>query len=370
MTQAVDVCLVNDELELAEFRITFLKDVISHHYFFEAPISHGGEAKPLHFAASHLAKDQRVTIVAIPVPEAIAASESRWAIEEFSRDWAMWFVSQKHPGAPILLADIDEIPSREQIQSGVQLAKTHEVVDLPLNVYYRNANWKAREVWRDTKIFLGSRATPGIRFIWGKKALGERGAHFRYLGYNSATIREKYRNFAHAEYEIDHHSLEAVLDFADAYRLSHVPRFDVGDFGLLSAVPKSRANSAQVAVLDFFPDSWSESPMEWSVTRRAVASFWMNRWLRDASCRSVPLSDFVQYRSKVSRPEWYGALAMIFLHVMGVPRLMRILRRMWVSRKQKIPGRRLVHRIRGVYRHGNLYGAINTSLSADRPSVS
>ena len=353
MTKAIDVCLVNDEIKLAEFRIGFLDGLVFRHYFFEAEISHGGQPKPLIFAQSHLAEDPRVTIVSIPIPEAIAALESRWAIEEYSRDWAMWFVAQKYPDHPIILADIDEIPSREQIQSGVQLAQTHDVVDVPLDVYYRYANLRARERWRDTKMFLGSRAQPGIRFLWGKQARGERGAHFRYLGYNLASIQQKYQNFAHSEYEADSRTLEAVLDFADVHLLSHVPRFHVGDFGLLSTVSRREATAVQIAVQDFFSNSWLDNRTVSSRINRTLASFWMNKWLVNPSKEEVPLSEFVHNRLKLVNPLRYWALLVVCFHLVGVAKSMRLLGRIWASQRQKIPGRTLVHRLRGVYRHGD-----------------
>jgi len=268
---------VNDENNLAQFRVEYLEGLVSRHYFFEASVSHSGRSKPLRFSNSEIASHPKVTVVVIPLPNEVIEKKSGWAIEEYSRDWAMWFVSKKYPDHPVLLSDVDEIPSREQLESGISLAQTHAVVCLPLRVFYRCANWEATESWRDTKLFMGRNAKPGIRFARAKPATGELGSHFRYLGYSSESIRSKYADFAHAEYDTDEFSTRELLDFADRYRLSHVPRFDAGDTGILSQIPKSRATSTQLAVLRFFPDAWNESKVAWSVTRRSVAYFWMNK---------------------------------------------------------------------------------------------
>lgn len=349
----VTCALINDELNLAAFRRQYYQDLVDHHYFFEANLTHSGTPKPLHLAESQLfASVPNVTVVRIPIPSQVQKVDSRWAIEEYSRDWAMWFVARRHPDDLIVLSDIDEIPSIDQLAFANGLNPSKRILSLPLVVSHRRVNWKSSEYWGAAKAFIGRNASPGIRFYPAKRGLGVAGAHLKYMGFRQPEIRRKHADFAHDEFDSVIGTSPEVVEICDAYRLAYPPRLGgTGRIGLLTVLENEGLGPVEKAYANFRPDHFGPNGAAHSKLTR----------LRMAYCVSIALETPGPLSSKIMG-QLHGfiilplvkPLATWLLHATKIALITRLVSRVInLSAADFAMGRRIWHIGRGVYRHGD-----------------
>ena len=349
----IDVVLVNDELELAQFRVDYLRGASARHYFFEAGVSHSGKEKNLNFTSSQwLAGQERVEVVEIPVPADILARRLRWEIEEYSRDWAMWFVAQRHPDDLMFLCDVDEIPSIGQIEAAKSAARSSPVLSIPLVVSYRHANLVSSEKWDYARAFLGQNAMPGIRFRRGRKVAGERGSHLRYLGYGPAAVRRKHAAFAHDELDCEKFGNPQLLRVCDEYGLSHLPRFGKGDAGLLQYVSTRDLGPVAQAYVRAFPEAILAAPPHQAWARRVTVSHLVSGWI--LSSEDQPVVDLAQLLTAHRPHQVACAIGALILQKSRIPTVARVLQRLIsLFLRPRRKGRTLWQTLNGVYRYGD-----------------
>jgi hypothetical protein len=357
ITKIIDVCLAFDEVDLAEFRAVYYEGIVAHHYFFEASHTHSGKRKRSYLQSSPaLVSNRRVTLVQFDIPDSILRKDSRWAVEEFSRDWAMWFVAKKLPDEILLLSDIDELPSREQLEGAVAIASAGKIVTAPLRTSYRFVNWVARDDWRNAKVFRADRARPGLRFLPGHSVPGEKGVHLRYMGYGNQRLAFKHGSFAHGELDGPQFSAPELLRWCDFLALSQLPRFERGDRGTLECLAPSELNSVQKSFYSSRPESLRLYEPIHSLLRREVAYFWICQWARRPS--SEPLDRLMANALSGWSRHVFLAIGAILFQRTGIPKLSRVAGRLlsWPF-SPSVPGRKLIHILRGVYGFGDQLGS-------------
>ena len=349
----IDAVLINDEFEIAQFRVDYLRGVSAQHYFFEAGVTHSGERKDLNLRSSNLfAGQERIEVVEIPIPADILARCSRWEIEEYSRDWAMWFVSDRHLNDLVLLCDVDEIPSLSQIEEAKSAVRSFPVLSIPLVVSYRHANLVSGENWDYARAFLGKNAMPGIRFRRGRKVAGERGSHLRYLGFGPAEVTSKHAAFAHDELDCEKFGNPDLLQICDEYMLSHLPRFGRGDAGLLKSLPIRSLGPVAQAYVRSFPDAVLEGQQHHAWARRVTVSHLLSDWVLSSDTQAqVDVERLLTSR----RPHQIArAIGTLILQKSGIPAAVRVFQRLlsfFLRPRRK--GRTLWQTLRGVYRYGD-----------------
>jgi hypothetical protein len=138
----VDAFLGFNEINLAEFRISYLSGHIDHTVIGESRTTHSGVAKKLFFKEWHEGIDPslrtKITVVEIPLDN---FSES-WGREIGSREFLAEYVKFNFPGAKFILSDLDEIPSTSQIDS---LNENSGIFHFTTPTYYRRVNWKLKD---------------------------------------------------------------------------------------------------------------------------------------------------------------------------------------------------------------------------------
>ena len=353
LVNVIDVVLVNDELELAQFRVDYLRGAAAQHYFFEARVSHSGKQKNLNLSSSRLFAGQGgVEVVEVPVPADILERRSRWEIEEYSRDWAMWFVADRHPNDLVVLCDIDEIPSLGQIEAAKSAACSSPVLSIPLVVSYRHANLVSSEKWDYARAFLGRNAVPGIRFRTGRKVAGERGSHLRYVRYGPAAVTRKHADFAHDELDRKEFGDPGLLRVCDEYMLSHLPRFGKGDVGLLRSLPIRGLGPVAQAYVRAFPEAVHEGPQHHPWAQRVTVSHLLSRRL--LSSHPQPILDPDQLLMARQPHQVVYAIGALILQKSRIPTMARVFQRLisfFLRPRRK--GRTLGQALRGVYRYGD-----------------
>ena len=116
----VDAILFNDELELLKHRILWLRDYVDITLILEADFTFSGKPKLL-YAKPKLADLEELTEgTVIPLQMTIGSFDGNlpdnpWDIELASRDFLIKHVVTYCPEDRILLSDLDEIPSLEQM---------------------------------------------------------------------------------------------------------------------------------------------------------------------------------------------------------------------------------------------------------------
>ena len=348
--KVIDGCLVSNELDLAQFRVSYLEPSVHEHYFFEAPLSFSRQEKPLYFANARNRFPAKVKIVSIPVPPGLLEMESRWAIEEYCRDWAMGYLAEKFPDFAILFSDIDEVPSQEQIKSAVRMLKKHDLVSFPLTVSYRYPNWVSREKWRKAKLFLGMKSRPGIRYLPGRPAKGEPGLHFRYLGFGAHEIARKHAMFSHQELDISELGSTEILEACDDFHISNLPRFQFGECGLLQPRGKESLTDVQLAYLNVHPEHFQFDTPRYSRLERRLAYAVFSEGIRNGLSQTE-LQQAI-YERGFKR---FGLLLQLIFQQSQLPRVARLISRLFAATKAKTPeSRSLWHVVTGTYVHGDL----------------
>jgi hypothetical protein len=106
----IDVIMFRDELGMLEGRLRELDGVVSRHVIVEAPVTHRGDPKPLHFMENRerfSAWQDKITPV---VADGLPASLTPWAREHAQRDAAMAALDDAADDDIVLIADVDEFP--------------------------------------------------------------------------------------------------------------------------------------------------------------------------------------------------------------------------------------------------------------------
>lgn len=302
----VDAVLANDEWDLVLFRLEYLSPLVQKFYIGESAVTFSGMSKEEFFASRlNQLRDKGfdVEVVTLDIPQSLLAGGERWAIETFARNTLLEAVSSRHPDDLILFADVDEVPSLEQVQQLVDGLATLEIASIPTQVCLRKANWieyyphEWRGKWGNG--LLGRHWIPRIRRGSYPLVAGEPGAHLSYVGMTAADVRRKYQAFSHGELDRDSVASEEFLAFADYFHISHVGRALEPGAGLLTVVQPSEFTGLQHAAYAKYPQWFSLDLVDQPRLRRLIAS-----WLLFNEVRGTPRGQFSDARAPMVSWTW------------------------------------------------------------------
>jgi hypothetical protein len=276
-TMMIDAVVANDELDLATFRISFLRSIVTKFYIAESAQTFQGRAKPLNFTPRleelrSLGAD--VEVIQIPPSPDDASFEDAWERGRYQRYWFLEHVAKKHPDATIIFTDIDEVPSHEQLLWAQAHLGPNGLASLPMRFVFRFSNWLLEPAHQKYQpgVILGSAAfRPDIRDGGFPPAQGEKGAHLSYVGFSAEQVKEKFSSFEHVELDLEHLYQGDVLDFANKWGVDHIGRPGQPGFGLLRKAKKNDLNAVLLASISQFPSWYREFPQK-ALVRRLVAS--------------------------------------------------------------------------------------------------
>lgn len=271
----MDAFLGNDELHLAEFRLKWMHSCgIRKVFIGEARSTFSGKPKLLHFSQNlpHLrAFHPNIEVIVLDEPESIRENDA-WYSEEWYRNKFLEKVMERNPNSQIIFSDIDEIPSREQINHALE--SPEETFSLPMNFSYRRANWMLEHTtWLKAKIVAAGNITPNIRYLKEFEAIrGELGQHMSYLGLTESALIEKYSAFSHSELNKPEYSSSKFLNYCDQFGISHTGNAWTPGFGLLKRIEASNLTELQRFALEHDP-TWFNFDLDWpSRSKRIVSS--------------------------------------------------------------------------------------------------
>lgn len=192
-----DCVMLRDELPMLQMRLEELADYDCRHVIVEARCDHRGHPKPLHFADNQERfapwADRIVHVVAEDLPD----DPNPWVREHAQRDYALTALTQAAPTDLVLIADVDEIPSRAALD-----AKPRPAVALQQHVCAFAVDWlgfRERTSVIATASYVqehGLAATRDLRATW--PVIWNGGFHFTWVGGQQWCL-DKLGAFCHTE---------------------------------------------------------------------------------------------------------------------------------------------------------------------------
>ena len=198
-----DTCMVNDELDMVECRLTELENIPNLvHVFVEADVDHQDHPKPYHLTENldrfEQWKDRLVVVRATGLPTA-AENPDAWSREHGQREWVGVGLRtlDVQDDDVILHGDLDEIP-REVVARNV---RPRGFVAFEMRCYSMAVDWMHPDPWPGTVAALARNIATfsGMRDARNKAPrLPDAGWHLGWLGGPEAQLR-KLNSFCHPE---------------------------------------------------------------------------------------------------------------------------------------------------------------------------
>lgn len=236
--KVIDCFTFFNELDLLEFRLRLLDEVVDHFVIAESNLTHAGQPKPYHFLQAgprferwrkkirYVQVEQSADGLVFDRVESYNPGTAAWKLENEQRD-ALAQARELGSGEDLfIVGDLDEMPD-PRILKKVMPRLGPRVLSQLFHYYYMNCQLLGRE-----KMWNGSIVTPGRDFqILSPQTLRDRrhewplirrgGWHFSYLG-GLEKIRYKILSFAHtefnrAEFTSDENILRALREGRDLF---------------------------------------------------------------------------------------------------------------------------------------------------------
>ena len=204
MTKIIDAFLFFNELEMLEFHLHEMNDIVDYFIIGESEETFSGKAKPMLYLenASRYAKFAD-KIIHVPI-KAQASADDAWQREEYQRDQLkLGFNSIRGlaENDTLLISDVDEIADHNTIKN-LPKAAPSMVFALEQDIYYYNINTRLAERQCFTVVcsieHARSHSLQEIRFRTRAAILRPGGWHFSYFG-NASSILTKIQNFSHQD---------------------------------------------------------------------------------------------------------------------------------------------------------------------------
>jgi hypothetical protein len=268
-----DLTTVNDELDLLEFRLRYLDEVVDRFVVVEAPRTFAGATKPLHVTErlERFAPWAHKLDVVVAVLDEDA--ETPWVREGQQREEMYERAATAPPRTLLVSSDIDEVPFADTVRALSRTLERPTYLQMRHQLYY--ANWLLEPDWvhgfaaRVEDLAATRRALDDpTTTLLGLQV--DAGNHYSFLG-GEAAIGAKFRAYSHQEFNTDRDN--------DPRHLQRCLRQRVHFSGarILTVTPRARWDDQQTALFAYRPSFFDESPAPRPWASRSYAA-WV--WLR------------------------------------------------------------------------------------------
>lgn len=281
----LDAFLGFNEIQLAQFRIRYLSQVVDKTIILESTLTHSGKPKNLYFSDYFKKNPNPEADIEVIQVDLHPFLGNPWKLERFSRNFLLDHLYQFYPNSSFILSDLDEIPSVEGIKD--ELFYLQHPIHLRTPTSYRYANFisTARQDVNWHRAVLSStkfeKIDSGGRFsklpVSNSRHLG---VHCTYIKSDPDGMREKLEGFAHQELHSEIISDVNVLTFCNKWMINHLGRFEMDSSGLLKVQSRSEFSKVVSELYDFNSD-WFMFPSPRNKVKRLFASFVISEILRD-----------------------------------------------------------------------------------------
>jgi beta-1,4-mannosyl-glycoprotein beta-1,4-N-acetylglucosaminyltransferase len=205
----IDCFTFYNELELLEYRLNLLKDVVDYFVLVESTYTHSGNSKILYFDQNKdLFKDFNIIHIIVddfPFKEN-PTNDQVWMNEKFQRNSIKKGLDllNLNDRDIITITDLDEITDPNILLKIRNNEINIEIAILQLDFYYFNLECKLQELWNHSKIisfkkFKEFDSCETIRHYNNVPIIKKAGWHLSYFG-TPEMISNKIKNFSHQEY--------------------------------------------------------------------------------------------------------------------------------------------------------------------------
>jgi len=273
--------MFNDEIEILAFRLKYLEPVVDHFFVAESDSTFSGKPKPMNGAiavALSGISSAKVTLIKYHFSQELLefAVKDRWPLERFARQSLSAEFEQMGSDDFVLLSDVDEIPSRSQVEL-VRQASPMEIMRFKTPLYLGKANWQSPDGSRWMTVKFGPallfKDLNEIRYRKCKEFKSSPGAHFSFLFKTYKEIESKTSNRAHLELDLNRNLNRELFSIAEKYRVIHTGQFYRKGFGILKERKQNELNEVQRAFLITNPEFFDFSTSKESFRDRFIASF-------------------------------------------------------------------------------------------------
>lgn len=214
----IDCFTFYNELDLLNYRLNVLNNVVDYFVIVEATHTHVGNPKKLYFKDNAAQFEQfkhkiiHVVVDDFPFkqPNVDVSKGQQWANEHFQRNCIERGIKQLELNDDdyIIVCDLDEIPDPETLTKIKTSAKNFTILRLEMDLYYYNLNLQINK-WYLAKILTFSafkqfNSCENIR-QHASQFLQKGGWHLSYFG-DEQFVKNKIQNFAHQEFNNDNHA--------------------------------------------------------------------------------------------------------------------------------------------------------------------
>jgi beta-1,4-mannosyl-glycoprotein beta-1,4-N-acetylglucosaminyltransferase len=231
----VDGFMFYNELDLLQYRLHSLYDVVDFFIISESTHTHAGHPKPLYYGENkHLFEKYQDKIIHVVVEDLPflhpinVERRDQWENEYWQRN----AIARGFPNLTlqdddyIMISDIDEIPSKSTLELCKKGAYPIEMASLQFDLYYYNLNSFINSEWNNFKILTWKKYKESgftceqIRMS-RCPMIPKAGWHLSYFG-SPEFISNKISNFSHQEFNTDRFTNvklieERVKNFTDIY---------------------------------------------------------------------------------------------------------------------------------------------------------
>lgn len=314
----VDAFPGNNEISLAEFRIRYLSPIVDFTVIAESTLTHSGRLKPLFFTEwlmSNMELQDKVRILELD----LTRYEDPMSKDIATRESLVSFIVREFPNSHFVISDLDEIPSREQLQYATSVRKTFHFLTPTV---YLNANWHLRDShakW--SRGVIGHSSVPpgenGGRFETFPILNNPFGLHFSWFAESSESLLMKVESSAHTELSDAKVFDSALIRFASRYGIDHLGRFNEKGFGLLEIRGIDELSQLQIHLLEWNSKLFKFRLEEGFLVKRLFASLICTLMWR--SLKSRELCSMVVNGQKIPwQRKLYLALQLIFHFSLGI----------------------------------------------------
>jgi beta-1,4-mannosyl-glycoprotein beta-1,4-N-acetylglucosaminyltransferase len=275
--------MFNDEIEILSSRLEYLENIIDFFVVAESNLTFSGAPKPFHLDSilTKLEIDtSRIIRVRYEIPSELLAARAtdgnNWPLEQFGRNSLLSVMNKLPDTATVMLSDVDEIPSINQIEMGI---KAGTLVSIVTPLHYGRLNWLSPDGknWNTVKIgpasaFRGQNLNQ-IKHVRCRLISGDLGGHYsdQFSSFNDVT--KKMNNSAHSDYQQVQELHNLIFLFANRFRVNHFGRFDRKGVGLIQTQSREELNEFQARRLSTSPELFDFSRPQKSFILRFIASY-------------------------------------------------------------------------------------------------
>lgn len=324
MAKIWDCFMFGGELDLLEFRLHELGDVVDWFVICEAALTHSGTPKPLYFQENKARFARWSEKIVHVVAELDQHASHPWRREEQQRRFIRETLKERaSEDDAIVMGDVDELVDRDALAALADGCGMTVTLGMPHAIYF--ANWWAPKPWGAPPVF--GRGTqldePLMRSLLGgphddwddfqQRIVDGTGVHVSYLG-GADAVREKFRRIADP-------ALNTALSQSPGFIercIEYGVHFEGRD--LLHRVRREELPPLLQRLLQKAPHLFNFSPAPAERAARALAGY---AWLRRSPRMPQRVVDRLdEYPERVTN----GAATPLFRALDGA---LRVRRRLW-----------------------------------------